>query len=125
MIRRPPRSTRTDTLFPYTTLFRSRVDGARTGLAGAGSRREGGAAVSAVLADAPHKPSVTVTLTVHGSPAPQCSKRHVGRGRMIESSQKVKPWRQDVQAATEAWVDLVPRAHARGCAAQDAPHALA
>src|SRR3546814_915097 len=25
MIRRPPRSTRTDTLFPYTTLFRSRV----------------------------------------------------------------------------------------------------
>src|SRR3546814_15517490 len=23
MIRRPPRSTRTDTLFPYTTLFRS------------------------------------------------------------------------------------------------------
>src|SRR3546814_3262619 len=33
MIRRPPRSTRTDTLFPYTTLFRSeraasRIDGA-------------------------------------------------------------------------------------------------
>src|SRR3546814_3601770 len=25
MIRRPPRSTRTDTLFPYTTLFRSTV----------------------------------------------------------------------------------------------------
>src|SRR3546814_16423966 len=30
MIRRPPRSTRTDTLFPYTTLFRSIV-----GVAGA------------------------------------------------------------------------------------------
>src|SRR3546814_1200665 len=32
MIRRPPRSTRTDTLFPYTTLFRSRyraADGER------------------------------------------------------------------------------------------------
>src|SRR3546814_10304459 len=27
MIRRPPRSTRTDTLFPYTTLFRSRLPG--------------------------------------------------------------------------------------------------
>src|SRR3546814_10359181 len=27
MIRRPPRSTRTDTLFPYTTLVRSRMDG--------------------------------------------------------------------------------------------------
>src|SRR3546814_15216456 len=26
MIRRPPRSTRTDTLFPYTTLFRSHID---------------------------------------------------------------------------------------------------
>src|SRR3546814_4310262 len=26
MIRRPPRSTRTDTLFPYTTLFRSTVE---------------------------------------------------------------------------------------------------
>src|SRR3546814_10621659 len=29
MIRRPPRSTRTDTLFPYTTLFRSRAYEAR------------------------------------------------------------------------------------------------
>src|SRR3546814_10980923 len=28
MIRRPPRSTRTDTLFPYTTLFRSESMGA-------------------------------------------------------------------------------------------------
>src|SRR3546814_20823436 len=26
MIRRPPRSTRTDTLFPYTTLFRSFIE---------------------------------------------------------------------------------------------------
>src|SRR3546814_12861104 len=52
MIRRPPRSTRTDTLFPYTTLFRSAVkapipilglsNGARTGLTGfvAGVARE-------------------------------------------------------------------------------------
>src|SRR3546814_7315419 len=31
MIRRPPRPTRTDTLFPYTTLFRSRILAARTG----------------------------------------------------------------------------------------------
>src|SRR3546814_2307226 len=29
MIRRPPRSTRTDTLFPYTTLFRSMADRAK------------------------------------------------------------------------------------------------
>src|SRR3546814_19475927 len=31
MIRRPPRSTRTDTLFPYTTLFRSEDDGRQHG----------------------------------------------------------------------------------------------
>src|SRR3546814_13857410 len=30
MIRRPPRSTRTDTLFPYSTLFRSVIAGAIT-----------------------------------------------------------------------------------------------
>src|SRR3546814_16855466 len=30
MIRRPPRSTRTDTLFPYTTLFRSDAASARS-----------------------------------------------------------------------------------------------
>src|SRR3546814_16061402 len=38
MIRRPPRSTRTDTLFPYTTLFRSEP---RLGLAMARERRSG------------------------------------------------------------------------------------
>src|SRR3546814_2993688 len=32
MIRRPPRSTRTDTLFPYTPLFRSRHDLLREGI---------------------------------------------------------------------------------------------
>src|SRR3546814_3325629 len=42
MTRRPPRSTRTDTLFPYPTLFRSPVAAAagirrRTGLAGGGA----------------------------------------------------------------------------------------
>src|SRR3546814_3810174 len=31
MIRRPPRSTRTDTLFPYTTLFRSPEQAGRAG----------------------------------------------------------------------------------------------
>src|SRR3546814_15639503 len=33
MIRRPPRSTRTDTLFPYTTLFRSGPVACRVSLA--------------------------------------------------------------------------------------------
>src|SRR3546814_13471759 len=35
MIRRPPRSTRTDTLFPYTTLFRSQVRHVHADLVGA------------------------------------------------------------------------------------------
>src|SRR3546814_17833324 len=34
MIRRPPRSTRADTLFPYTTLFRSTTNVLRTGRKG-------------------------------------------------------------------------------------------
>src|SRR3546814_8035426 len=40
MIRRPPISTRTDTLFPYTTLFRSlgEIDGVELGLRLAGHR---------------------------------------------------------------------------------------
>src|SRR3546814_2458909 len=43
MIRRPPRSTRTDTLFPYTTLFRSPLGKAARLVAGErnlGSQRE-------------------------------------------------------------------------------------
>jgi Holliday junction resolvase RusA-like endonuclease len=35
-------------------------------------------------------------ITVIGMPGPQGSKRHVGGGRMIESSKKVKPWREAV-----------------------------
>jgi crossover junction endodeoxyribonuclease RusA len=36
---------------------------------------------------------------VYGTPAPQGSKRHVGNGIMVESSKRVKPWRQDVKHA--------------------------
>src|SRR3546814_1645105 len=41
MIRRPPRSTRTDTLFPYTTLFRSAGDAGWLCPVAAGRRRLG------------------------------------------------------------------------------------
>src|SRR3546814_5551905 len=44
MIRRPPRSTRTDTLFPYTTLFRSGKGGfIRVLLPAAGPKKAGAA----------------------------------------------------------------------------------
>lgn len=40
-----------------------------------------------------------LTVIVHGLPAPQGSKRHVGNGVMIESSKNVKPWREAVKHA--------------------------
>ena len=46
---------------------------------------------------------IPVRIAVYGSPGPQGSKRHVGGGRMIESSKKVRPWRQDVKGAAEAY----------------------
>lgn len=37
-----------------------------------------------------------LTIEVVGLPAPQGSKRHVGRGIMVESSKKLGPWRDSV-----------------------------
>src|SRR3546814_10100226 len=59
MIRRPPRSTRTDTLFPYTTLFRSCRRAARPSvvLAGTADRGVAGkrdAAGTSAFVGAPH-----------------------------------------------------------------------
>ena len=39
------------------------------------------------------------SFTVWGTAAPQGSKRHVGKGIMLESSDRVRPWRQDVRFA--------------------------
>jgi crossover junction endodeoxyribonuclease RusA len=39
------------------------------------------------------------SFTVWGIAAPQGSKRHVGKGVMLESSDRVRPWRQDVRFA--------------------------
>src|SRR3546814_10619765 len=54
MIRRPPRSTRTDTLFPYTTLFRSAIfakGGIRSVVSGLTvGERQWGMAVHVILA---------------------------------------------------------------------------
>lgn len=43
-------------------------------------------------------------VTVYGLPAPQGSKRHVGKGVMVESSKHAAPWRQDVKHAALAAV---------------------
>src|SRR3546814_7957116 len=56
MIRRPPRSTRTDTLFPSPTLFRSRLQAEDGGRAGLVHRRylRAGPDVAAIVAELRH-----------------------------------------------------------------------
>jgi len=41
-----------------------------------------------------------LTVVVYGTPAPQGSKRHVGRGVLVESSDRLWPWREAVRHAT-------------------------
>src|SRR3546814_16087405 len=59
MIRRPPRSTRTDTLFPYTPLFRARhavPHGQQSN-----ARAPGASAMARASSRATHSPSFTVS----------------------------------------------------------------
>jgi Holliday junction resolvase RusA-like endonuclease len=42
-----------------------------------------------------------IRFRVNGRPAPQGSKRHVGNGRMVESSKAVDPWREAVRAEVQ------------------------
>lgn len=51
----------------------------------------------AARAETPTEPSITITVL--GTPGPQGSKKQVGRGVMVESSKKVRPWRAKVEAA--------------------------
>src|SRR3546814_5747104 len=68
MIRRPPRSTRTDTLFPYTTLFRSGL--------GVADARARSAQAEAGAADAARAPSITAGGSVSGARIPTRSEEH-------------------------------------------------
>src|SRR3546814_6008055 len=61
MIRRPPRSTRTDTLFPYTTLFRS----ARITASGPVARKASGEA-----------PMIEERFRKSNTPSPERSEEH-------------------------------------------------
>jgi Holliday junction resolvase RusA-like endonuclease len=55
-----------------------------------------------------------IRFRVNGIPAPQGSKRHVGNGRMVESSKAVGPWREAVRAEAQrvreaaGWQPLAP-----------------
>jgi crossover junction endodeoxyribonuclease RusA len=57
---------------------------------------------------------VAVKIEVRGIPAPQGSKRHVGRGIMVESSKAVGPWREAVRAETQSQMGLQERDAAEG-----------
>src|SRR3546814_18735969 len=90
MIRRPPRSTLTDTLFPYTTLFRS--EGGRPGARRTEARRDGDAAV--------------------GWPQLPC-RRQLQRGRrlLLRGGQLVRPYRHRPRAL--AALRRLPATHRR------------
>lgn len=45
---------------------------------------------------------MTFTIIIPGVAAPQGSKRHVGRGRLVEMSKRLPGWRQTVAAAIAA-----------------------
>ena len=62
-----------------------------------------------------------LVITVHGTPAPQGSKRHVGNGVMVESSGAVLPWRQ---AVAEAWREA-GRIHLFGAVEMEVTFSLA
>ena len=48
----------------------------------------------------------TLTVTVFGVPAMQGSKKHVGRGVMVESSTRTRPWRENVRDAARTAIAL-------------------
>lgn len=56
---------------------------------------------------------MTLTFDVLGTPAPQGSKRHLGKGIMVESSKHVKPWRHDIRSTAldnkpSSWPHTLP-----------------
>src|SRR3546814_8948749 len=91
MIRRPPRSTRTDTLFPYTTLFRSRRYPARrltpaTPEAPPDARRDG----ASPMRPEDHPPATVHTGSMSSYPA-RCPARNLnGRMRSDEHTSELQ-----------------------------------
>ena len=52
-----------------------------------------------------------IVVQVNGLPAPQGSKRHVGRGVMVEASKAVGPWREAVRTECQRVMDgMMPMA---------------
>ena len=54
-----------------------------------------------------------IRVKVHGLPAPQGSKRHVGGGVMIESSKAVAPWRERIAHETQDVIEAGARPYSQ------------
>src|SRR3546814_19958047 len=103
MIRRPPRSTRTDTLFPYTTLFRSHFDPVRwtfnTTLRRSVAMRAGGA-------NLPEDTSDDLLAQGAGYYAESCAYCHGGPGQEpAEWSRGMRPEPPRLTEAATEWTD--------------------
>src|SRR3546814_5747022 len=88
MIRRPPRSTRTDTLFPYTTLFRSPPRGRAAGTAQA-EDQAAGAAEGTMMRSEEHTSELQSLMRI--SYAVFCCKKKSTANSLTETQNRSRP----------------------------------
>src|SRR3546814_12853933 len=121
MIRRPPRSTRTDTLLPYTTLFRSDDDAAdRPGRAGREDPRtgpedeRGGRALAWPVGRDVECGTGTGERPGAGGPSrPPAERNRAGGGRAYGSSSH-RPGDRGREVGAARWGGLCDRSSRRG-----------
>src|SRR3546814_5456605 len=108
MIRRPPRSTRTDTLFPYTTLFRSLLESLieRAGIGPRALLREKGTPYSDLGLNNPDLTDAQLIDAMMEHPI------------LINRPLVVSPLGVKLCRPSEAVLDLIP-AHQRGAFAKE------
>src|SRR3546814_11194990 len=100
MIRRPPRSTRTDTLFPYTTLFRSRSVLKMGGACARVVRQSRGLDAGAKLRSLCPEPCHAAARTAECRPAiSECRNRRTAVGRARSEERRVG---KDVSVSVDA-----------------------
>src|SRR3546814_14665554 len=116
MRRRPPRSTRTDTLFPYTTLFRSYFRAWIAALQGCGFKLDHKVVCCANYGDATTRERFLLIGCPDGRPLRRPEPLHSESGGADLISQRL-PWRPPSDC--NAWNDLgqIGRASCRdrGC----------
>src|SRR3546814_4143117 len=103
MIRRPPRSTRTDTLFPYTTLFRSPGPKARIGCC---AWKEGSGSKARARRSEEHTSELQSLMRI--SYAVFCLKK-----KKIKNKYKKKQRRQKIERKREEMTNIEKRTNVR------------